>query len=544
MAEVIGTNGPENLVGTSGDDTIFGLGGIDFINGLAGDDTIDGGAGADNILGGAGNDTIIAASGAEAKGDVIDGGDGIDTLVVDLIAGDTIQGVNGASSVTGATADVFTASNLEFVKVANASNFMLDLSSDASFGSDVTATVEETAAWAADNAVLNVLDYVASNGGVVANQKIFANSGLIIDGVTYKDTQSFVTADGGTATVNLDPGTGAGDLVWSLDYTAEAADTYAVGYDLITTDDLTTEIVATVTLADESTVDFAVTFATNLSADFDASSATAGIMSRGDAQINDMSGSTFDDVIWAGAKSGDEKDTLFGDGGDDILAGGGGGDDIDGGTGNDTIYAGSGDDAVVVGGLGDDKIFGGEGDDIIDGDIVNSNAGSIVDGNDIIYGGRGDGDDTIDGNGGDDTIFGGAGDDTLTGGLGDDIIFNGAGVDTVSGGAGDDVIWGGTGDDTLIGDGGLVGNDTFGFILGNGRDTIVDFDFDDGGAAGLNGDVLDLTAFGFTDTQDVLDSITDVGAFATLYIAPGQTITFTGLDKSDFQAAVDDWVLV
>ncbi|MEO3471519.1 Hint domain-containing protein [Roseomonas sp. CAU 1739] len=70
----------------------------------------------------------------------------------------------------------------------------------------------------------------------------------------------------------------------------------------------------------------------------------------------------------------------------------------------------------------------------------------------------GDGNDTMDGQGGDDF---------LVGNDGDDLLFGGEGNDALTGGAGDDTLYGGNGDDILNG---IPGNDSaFG---GDGSDTV------------------------------------------------------------------------
>ncbi|HYD60843.1 MAG TPA: calcium-binding protein [Noviherbaspirillum sp.] len=70
-------------------------------------------------------------------------------------------------------------------------------------------------------------------------------------------------------------------------------------------------------------------------------------------------------------------------------------------------------------------------------------------------------------------ISGLAGNDTITGGDKDDVLNGGEGSDTITGGSGNDTIEGGTGYDTI--DGGY-GNDTYVFNLGNGADTISDYE--------------------------------------------------------------------
>ncbi|MDB9527001.1 DUF4347 domain-containing protein [Oscillatoria sp. CS-180] len=126
----------------------------------------------------------------------------------------------------------------------------------------------------------------------------------------------------------------------------------------------------------------------------------------------------------------------------------------------DVIYALDGDD-TVAGGLGDDVLFGEAGDDVLRGDR-NSRSPQVGEpgGNDTIYGG--DGNDRIGGKSGDDSLYGDAGDDVI---WGDD---------------GDDLLWGGDGDDTLTGDddSGGSGSDTFVLAIGDGTDTITDFEVD------------------------------------------------------------------
>lgn len=142
----------------------------------------------------------------------------------------------------------------------------------------------------------------------------------------------------------------------------------------------------------------------------------------------------------------------------------GGDDKIWGKDGNDTISGGLGNDSIYAGG-GDDRLDGGDGNDTIFASA----------GNDSLTGGNGDdylngdiGNDTLDGGSGNDTLDAGAGDDSITAGSGNDTLYAGAGNDTLDGGTGDDVLSGGDGDDIYYVDSlDDVINDS------NGNDTVI-----------------------------------------------------------------------
>ncbi len=141
-----------------------------------------------------------------------------------------------------------------------------------------------------------------------------------------------------------------------------------------------------------------------------------------------------------------------------ILGGTDAGDTLVNGDDDSKLSGLDGDD-LLAGNLGDDVILGGDGDDVLRGDRNSRNAQTgEIGGDDLIYGGNGN--DRIGGKSGNDTLFGDAGDDQL---WGDD---------------GDDVLRGGLGNDTLTGDNdsGGSGSDMFVLALGEGTDTIVDFE--------------------------------------------------------------------
>ncbi|WP_436702048.1 calcium-binding protein [Nocardioides sp. BYT-33-1] len=172
------------------------------------------------------------------------------------------------------------------------------------------------------------------------------------------------------------------------------------------------------------------------------------------------------------------SDTLLdGGAGNDVIAGGPFPDVIDGGPGDDRITAGGGDDRLVTGGAGNDTIDGGEGTDVLRGgpgnDLIalGSGAGGFGfgeegddsmttgDAGQTLYGGEGNDllksswpGNSINGEGGDDTLMGGPDPDRLNGGDGNDHLSGGGGDDVeLNGGFGVDVCDGGPGRDQCNG---------------------------------------------------------------------------------------------
>ncbi|WP_159014039.1 calcium-binding protein [Acidisoma sp. S159] len=310
-----------------------------------------------------------------------------------------------------------------------------------------------------------------------------------------------------------------------------------------------------------------------------ASTATAGQLIYGGTGLTDtidvadsIAGSNF-------------ADTIYGNGGDDFIAGGAGADSINGGAGDDVI---TGPDdlntpglltasfttgAVLYGASGNDIISAGPSSAVVGG-ITLTGAGSTstdgitifggsgisdsTDGNDTLTGGTGA--DTIYGNAGNDIIAGGGGADSINGGLGNDIIsgnfdtpvagalsstaiiagatgndsitssgsqgvtiFGGSGItdssdgaDTITGGVGADTIYGNGGDDIIAGGGGAdsinggAGNDT---ISGNFDDSVAAdtvsgaqiIGSSGGDSIDAGGSLQGLTIFGGSGTTDTAD---------------------------------------
>lgn len=213
---------------------------------------------------------------------------------------------------------------------------------------------------------------------------------------------------------------------------------------------------------------------------------------RGNQGNDVLGGGEGDDLLRGGAGN----DFLFGNDGNDTISGGAGRDNANGGSGRDVLRGGAGDDNLSGGGE-DDHLNGGDGDDALSGG----------DGNDVLRGlaGRdqlngGTGNDLLEGGEGRDVLVGGGGNDLLRGGEGDDALsvsiqLEGRvqGSSTLEGGIGDDdlransragdILFGGVGDDRTRGS---LGDDTFIFRDGDGRDTIVNFGVGQFATAGFN----------------------------------------------------------
>lgn len=199
-------------------------------------------------------------------------------------------------------------------------------------------------------------------------------------------------------------------------------------------------------------------------------------------------GSDWDDVIYGGPTTdptgGAGRDTLYGFYGNDILYGGESADQLHGGNGNDQLYGGSGSDTYhFSGSFGQDFVSDwGDSNRIVFSDLYSWQMTFEYDGDDLFitrtgwgdrvaiedyryYGenytvqfldgiwtnGPTNGNDSLIGGWGDDTIDALAGNDSVSGWYGNDTLYGGAGSDRLNGDDGDDWLIGGTGSDTLDG---------------------------------------------------------------------------------------------
>ena len=153
---------------------------------------------------------------------------------------------------------------------------------------------------------------------------------------------------------------------------------------------------------------------------------------------------------------------------------------LTGGSGNDNI-GGTANAAtknlVMTGGDGQDTLGGGDGNDT----ITDTSSQTNGNGNSLIGGA---GNDTITAGAGIDTIDGGTGNDSIVAGGGNDVLTGGGGSDTVLGGEGEDAITAASGAESL--DGG-AGNDSYAMATYWGSTDVI---ADESGAA----DTLTVTA--------------------------------------------------
>ncbi|MBR1730207.1 MAG: hypothetical protein IJ728_11880 [Selenomonadaceae bacterium] len=112
------------------------------------------------------------------------------------------------------------------------------------------------------------------------------------------------------------------------------------------------------------------------------------------------------------------------------------------GNDNENIITGGSKNDILIAGSKSTTLNGGFGNDSIVGSTLN----------DLINGGEGS-----------DTINAGAGDDIINGGKGNDLIYGDEGADSITASLGNDTIYGGK------------GNDFFYYTVGDGDDTIADY---------------------------------------------------------------------
>ena len=513
------------------DETINLTGNGDTVYAYGGDDTINGGQGNDIIIGGKGNDVINGGNGADiyiwnlgddldtivqvSKADTIKFGPGItfDDLTFRNDNGDLRIYVKGNENQGVVCQRFFIDSNYKSKQILfnDGSSFALPTSALTLFqkniGEDITATIYN--------------DIIHANGGndIVhggdGDDTIYGGSGF---DTLYGDVGNDILI-GGKGNDRLEGGYGDDtyiynigdglDSIWDYQYssTESRADKIKFGEgitfedltfrregnDLVITlfGDCTQGIVIDDHFYDENRRIEYLEFADGTIKDL----TQMGFTYQQTDGHDNVSGSNYDDIIYGNGGN----DTISGGNGDDILIGGKGNDRLEGGYGNDTyIYnIGDGLDSIwdyqysstesradkIKFGEGitfSDLTFRREGESLIINLFGDDTQGIIIQ-DQFYYDGnrRIEHLEFADGTIKDLTQMGFTyqqtdAHDNISGTNYNDVIYGNGGNDTISGGNGDDILIGGKGNDRLEGG---YGNDTYIYNIGDGLDSIWDYQY-------------------------------------------------------------------
>ncbi len=531
------------LTGDANANTLTGLAADDNLAGGGGDDTLNGGAGVDSLDGGADYDRISfyalnATQGASAD------------LTTQTIAND---GFGNAETMTGIESFGLATSFADDFNGNNQANEFFVGTGDQAYGQagDDTFWIAGVPLLANGGDGIDTINFAADTGKLVADSNgdglaeivaqthgVFVDiaSGTISDdgfggssgagafiefervvGSTFADTISgdsnanvihggdgYDTLSGGGGDDTILGEAGNDTLIGGA-----GADTLQGGADV---DTIRGGAGADIIQGGDGAFDTATydTSASGVAIDLQNHTATGGD-AEGDvlSSIERLTGSAFDD-------------TLYGDGASNVLTGGAGNDFLDGRGEGDTLYGGDGDD-FLIGSTGDvaNQLNGGDGFDTVS--YANSAAPIFVQSPIAVRVGNGVSSvieslssiEKIIGSSFDDTMFGDGSAISYSGGGGSDSINAGGGSDVLDGDAGDDYLFGGEGNDTLQGgdgndwlDGG-AGADSLGG--GAGTDDLARYD---DSSAGVNVDLLALTASGGHATGDTISGIESVSGSA------------------------------
>ncbi len=557
-----GGSGNDLIYGTAGIDVVVDLAGLNIVETYESGDAITLGAGDDRVFSGDGEDTVDAGDGDNrvftgSGFDIVITGTGSD--LIDLRPAITGAGVSFGSQVTdaGGQNQIFGDSGDDLVTVAGGDNFISvgdgnnrvttgagddvirsgngnDTINAGGGDNDVTSgggnDVVDTGS-GADHIRLGSGDDVARSGGgndIVLGDggNDFINTGAGDDFARGGSGDDVLVGERGSDTLHGDRGA---DIVWG-------------GLEFFTRNELTSSL--------------------RLSSDYSADTSYAGFtpVSIVPSVLGGLSISGVlddgDDLLLGG----DDRDIVFGGGGNDQIRGGGDADYLDGGAGSDEVLGEAGADIVhggdddddLRGGAGIDLLYGDDGDDLLRGDSGDANVGGQRLFGQKLFGGPGDDTlfafaptldpisesalrgDRLDGGDGVDAVLGNLRQETLIGGAGDDVLegdglagpnygsnpqpLTNGGGDELFGDLGDDLLIGGGGDDKLWGGGDtdlLEGHAGIDMLAGGGGIDFLRFDVDSRYAFG--GDTLDghLGNSIAGDTPD--DNATDI------LVIPGTT---------------------
>jgi Ca2+-binding RTX toxin-like protein len=526
--------GADMLYGGAGNDKLYGEQNDDFLDGDIGNDLIEGGSGADTLMGGAGKDSLNGGAGDDVvlapdlsglAGDVIVGGDGVDTLQliisttgdrISFAAGDPLDTAKfGGASIKGLEVyQIFAGSGADKI-----SGYVLSDALDGGKGNDTLSGLGGADFLSGGDGVDklyggNQSDYI--HGGAGADTLLGENGADFMEGASGGDnlqggsgddvmssassmpdddedpTGSGVPTDGIVRALQADD---LGDMLQSTDVGSEkdaldggtGADTILMGIgDSADGGNDKAGIVDTV----------AVNFTASRIGESFTFSDTSNEMKNGAAferfeQLNFLGGSGSDKVT-----GGSRSDTLDGAAGADTMSGAGGDDALLDSRGKDLLAGGNGNDSFYVsqesmdadrfnGDAGSDTVYFGETDGIsayLDLADQKNNDG-------LIKGDRFTDIELFVGTEFDDTMLGSSGSDHFAGAESDDVLSGAGGDDRLDGGSGADLFTGGSGKDVFD----LGGNDLYAGWKG---DRITDF------TRGQDRLTISLEEFGFSSARD------------------------------------------
>ncbi len=430
---LIGGAGNDMLFGQSGNDTLLGKGGFDFLFGGSENDTLTGGDADDRVFGESGNDRMIWNPGDDT--DLNEGGTGIDTVEVNGGNGDEI-----------------------FTTTANGARVRFDRLNPAPFSIDIGTS---------ENLVVNMNggnDSFSATGNLAALIKITVDGGAGNDTILGSNGNDLLLGGDGNDFIDGQQGNdiafmGAGNDVFQWDP--------GDGNDIVEGGDGTDTMLFNGSNGAEIFAASAnggrVLFTRNLGnivMDLnDVEVIDLNTLGNTDqTTINDLFGT---DVVEVNI---DLAGTIGGTAGDaqpDVVI-------VNGTNGNDIIDVfGAGTSVAVVGLSAQVNIANSEGAN--DSLVVNALGGN--DGVTATTLPAGVIKLTVNGGAGDDTILGSQGADVFLGGDGNDFIFGDNGNDLALMGAGDDIFQAdpGDGSDTIEGQGGF---DTMRFFGSNASENI------------------------------------------------------------------------
>ena len=530
-----GNNDNNTINGTSANDILGGNGGDDTIYGNAGNDFIYGGTGNDRLEGGAGNDTYLWHLGDgldtiydNANQDTIQFGEGIvwDYLTFRNSGNDLVILVHGQEDQGIIIQNFFSGQDYKIEKINFFDGSSVNLS-------EIGLTLKQLKTGESIKGT-EFDDIIYANGGNdtvnagIGDDTIYGEAGF--DTLYGEDGND--TLIGGTGNDRLEGGLGDDTYIYNV---GDGLDTIyddnrgntdndtikfgeGISFSDITFSRKDNNLI--MTLFNDITQGVIIQNFFNSShyqvekLEF-ADGTTVPLTERGfelvqNDRADNVSGTDYDDTIYG--KGG--NDTIYGGSGNDTLIGGKGNDRLEGSYGDDTYIwnlgdgfdtiddynGGNTDNDIIKFGEGisfEDLSFERDGNSLIihvnndrtqgisiqdyysstyykveklefaDGTIVETSTIAVTtDRSDALAA------QDITGTDNNDTLTGGNFGDTLTGNDGNDVIDGGAGNDTLKGNSGNDTLIGGKGNDRLEGS---YGDDTYIWNLGDGFDTIYDY---------------------------------------------------------------------